>query len=406
MNTRRKELSKRERRMALEAYLSVQGMSGKEIYEHLPEDDKVSLPEVSRDLTDAEANDWITRVFLKSNFDQETMNVIKEQAHHAPWLSLEGKLKQQSGNVLKKLRVFYSGSKNTNPEKRIDWDRWIKRFAINSSWYINELLNNSKEGIAVGWGKTLTSVIEAISSYESSQPVENSRRKIRVIPTAGDPLGNAHVNLETASTSLAEKLSDHLNGPGRHDIPSLAGIPPVIPEEFKSADKLKIVKEFIRTMRSHMEIFGDPNGPTNKPPLIRKVDTVLTSAGSFHSWFQYKSQMISVGGVAKEDLEKYVLGDIGGLLIPHERVENDPNAKKKFDEIDSLWTGIRLDDYRKIAMEASESDEPGCAAGVILCVIGFNKVDIVYDLITRIRVVNTLVCDDTVAMLLRSKLPK
>jgi hypothetical protein len=366
---------------------------------------EVSIPTVARDLQEAESDEWIVTRFAEDKLGLEGLSVVREKIHHAPWQALEDKLKDMSGGVLKHLWVFPSGSRTEPPSTKANWDKWLKRFANNASWFTNEQLSRSQECVAVSWGKTVASMIDGLFSRwgRLERASQSARKAIKVIPTAGDPLGDKDVDLNNASTHLAVKLNEYLNGPGKQQVPSLEGIPSVIPERFKSADKLIVIREYIRTMRSYKDIFGDPNDVGKSPPWIKRVDTVLTSAGSFHSWVVFKSQLTNVGGVSKDELDKLASGDIGGVLIPRAEVENNPRDMAKFEQISSLWTGVELGDYQRIAQKAANISSPNGPSGVILCVIGQNKVDIVFDLITRVKVVNTLVCDEAIALALSNR---
>lgn len=392
-----------------EAYLSAQGYSNKEICNWLNDrGEQVTESTVSRDLQSAILVGWLIRRFAEENLDAEALHRLRESVHHKPWETLEGQLKEKSGNVLKSLSVFYSLNEASESQDRLYWDKRLKQFAGNASWRVDDLLKRSVSGVGVGWGKTISTVVTALQMRNGkSDKASHTSRNIRVIPTVGDPLGDEKVDLDISSSSIAARLHEYLNAQSKNLYKhSLEGIAPVIPKDFIENDKRAIILQYISKLRSYQEIFGTPNDSAGNTPLIRKVDTLLTSAGSFHSWQDYKSQQITIGGVQKGQVEKLSIGDIGGVLIPNAEVAMNPQLKKQFEQVSALWTGIQLSDYQRIAEQAAKNQAQNSPAGVVLCVIGANKAEVVYELITRIKVVNTLICDYAIAKELQHKFAK
>ena len=266
-------------------------------------------------------------------------------------------------------------------------------FARNSAWLILQLLLRSQSGIGLGWGKTIANsilaVAERIKSERKARP--QRRKKITIIPTVGTPPSTTldEDELEHSSTKLARSLSEAING--TWDVLSLENISPVLPPGLEGERRSGfILSNLIRG--NYKAIFGDPDGSQSETPLIRTIDTILTSAGSFHVDSYYMKELVEIGQVTKKELVKLSPGDIGGVLIPGNAVENDPNNKARFAEILNLWTGPKLEDYQNVARRAAASSSEGAPAGVILCALNGNKANIVLNLV-RLQAVSILVID-------------
>jgi hypothetical protein len=82
------------------------------------------------------------------------------------------------------------------------------------------------------------------------------------------------------------------------------------------------------------------------------------------------------------------------VLIP--KPELEPEDKKLVDELDVMWTGIKLQDIKRIVKVASISDR----GGVIVVAIGKQKAAVLYETI-RLGLVNEALIDQDLANKLR-----
>jgi DNA-binding transcriptional regulator LsrR (DeoR family) len=244
--------------------------------------------------------------------------------------------------------------------------------------------------LGVTWGGTIGATIEALATILAHSP-KSRRTDLTVVPTSGEPLGGARPSC--ASSELAERLGDVL---GAGAVPSLRGIPPVIPEEFRGRDHA-IVLQFIRRLRSFREVFGDEAAPG----LVATIDTVLTSAGTFGDHYHaFQNEFVRIPGLSRERLGAIALGDIGGVLVPREGLTR--KEQKTFHTLRDLWTGIRHEDFQRISQATCD----GGAPGVILTAIGASKAPIVRALACREQWVNQLVIDHELAAALAGSIER
>jgi len=401
---RLRDLSEVELRAVKVAFYLAQGMSETEITGLLfpPEEPpETARPKVSNAKKLALRKGWLRRpAFSGKSFSQEDNLALREEAHHHDWLGLEKELREQSGHVLKNLRVFYSGG-NEVPKNKDEWDDAVELFAQNAAPYVLEQLCKSKSGIAVGWGTTVACAIEALGECigESARLRQNEQKKISIVPTAGYPL-QPPKGRDTASTSVARMLNDYLNGPRSGRVLSLENIPSVLAEIFKDDAKRKTFLEGFRYLRDYWEILGDQDDP-NSNSWVNRVDTIISSGGAFHQWQIFADALLHNSGIVKDDLTKLAVGDIGGVLIP--RLGLNAEDMARFEQIRRLWTGIRLEKYQRIARDAARCSDPDGPAGSVLVAIGKNKAEIILDLVIRddTRVVNSLLIDVYLARAIR-----
>lgn len=396
-------LDKVDYRKALLAYLTGQGFNQSQAAAKLSRELTVGAAQVARDIHEAEMRRWLSTQFAEELFEQDLLAALREDAHHRPWLDLEAELRHLSGGVLKSIWVFNSSDEG-KPTRQTEWDWQMGNFARNSGWFILKLLRSSKNGIALGWGKTIANVIEAVfarlHSNREREDGPNGRKNHLIIPTVGTPPGTSHDELERSSTRLAESLSEALNGTWKNVL-SLEGVWPVLPGGLSKDQRIALLK-LIR-QGSYKMIFGPPDNSSSETPMIRVVDTILTSAGAFHTEAFFVKELINTGSVSKKDLLRLAAGDIGSVLIPREGIENNSRDQERFNQILSLCTGISLADYQDIARRAAAKDDWHSSVGVILCALNGNKAEIVLNLVHR-QAVSVLVVDYHLANGLKSLL--
>ena len=399
------EERRRRRRRALFAYLvGDQRMQDYEIVDALQKMFGISIARstVTRDLQWARQEGWIVTRMGEGCPGREELEAVKQTAHF--YGGLQHSLQKRSEGTLKALHVFWSGSRHSGakaaaegslptinhtasaehdsgvPESDEAWDERLVRFATRSAPTLSALLAKA-ERIGVTFGRTIGANIEALA--EAKQGTRASRSTPGVVPTSGEPLGGARP--EWASTDLAERLSQILGGA---PVPSLRGISPVIQEEFRGRDHA-IVLRFIRGLRSFREVFGDDR----TRGLVGQLDTVLTSAGSFgERYHAFRNEYARIPGLSRERMGELALGDLGGVVISKDG-RFTKVQQKAFAALRELWTGIRIEDFRRVSEAAKGNGHPG----VILSAIGAHKADLTLALTCRERLVNHLVIDETLA---------
>lgn len=379
------------------AYLRAQGMREADIGHRLfgP---KLIRPEtrVSPLLTEAKALRIFREIFDETCMNPSELADLRGRASRELYPTLLPLLRERSGGVLKDVRVFYSA--HGLPTSRT-WALYLARYADNCAWYVRELLSRSRRGIAVSWGKTLQEVVLALGRHERTSLEERRKRQqVIVIPTMGDPPGDPPPEGGATSSRVARGLSDVINGHSR-DVPSLEGIASVLPPKYEVEAKNSHVREYIEERRGYLDVLGSRDG--KRKGMITRVDTIVTSVGSFEtSWQTYGPAGMVEPGMPVAELRKLSPGDIGCVLVPRDGIESDPDMKARFDRLTRLWTGITLSHYADVARRALETDAPG----VVVCAIGQNKAEIVKELVVRLRLVNHLVIDQHLAKKLESLL--
>jgi len=385
--------SERDKRIAAMAYLvGAQGLSEKQAravietrYGHY------SSSTASRDCAEARRRQWLIERFADESFsdDGELLEELSTLAHR--YSELETVLAAKSQRVLKGLRVVYGGVDQASACGGPIQDA-LTECGRRSAHELYALLIRSKV-LGVASGHTLRAACDGVAARASFARASDRADVVHVIPTSGEPIGAGAV--DTNSTSLASLLSQALNR-RRVPVPSLAGVPSVIPRKYQ-AERREIVLEFIADLRAYRDIFVGRAGADDPRPWIERLDSILTCAGAFGSWQAYDNELTRTVGIGSDELAEVADGDIGGVLIP--RPSLSARKRQRFDEIARLWTGMQLGDYRRIAHAAELKRTSGSAGppGVIVCAFGANKARIVDVLVTRTRVVNHLLIDHALA---------
>jgi DNA-binding transcriptional regulator LsrR (DeoR family) len=344
---------------------------------------KVCPATISRDLRLLRKERWLVTRVANDCPGMDHLEAIRQTAKFYGGLPQE--LRKRSEGTLKSCSVFWGGPPKANGHDC--WDDRLVRFAARAEPTLRGLLSGGR-GIGVSFGATIGVCIEAIAKAATRthlRPPDD----LMVIPTSAEPLGSAKAIY--ASTDLAEQLRELLGGP---EVPSLRGIAPVIPEKFEGFTHAAGFAH-MRCYKSYKTIFGD----SSTPGLIAKLDTVLTSAGAFGEHYHaFRNDVVENADFTRERLSEFAEGDIAGVLIGKDGLTK--TQAKDLDTIRKLWTGIRIEQLRRISANARNSGHPG----VILCALGANKADIVLAAAIREKLVNHLIIDETLAARLQELL--
>lgn len=218
-------------------------------------------------------------------------------------------------------------------------------------------------------------------------------KPIQFILLCGEPLGNSPTRF--SSSNLASQLDVLINGGTRIPL-SLAAVPALIPKDFSRAE-VNAIRKLISRVDAHREIFGGPNQESaRRECLIDNVDTILTSIGSSATALAFgDDEFVKTAGITREDLQKLVIGDIGGVLFPRPHLGAGEQAA--LDQIVARWTGI-TEKHIKYCIDRARHDK---TPGVIVVAIGESKATIVYECVKR-GLVNHLVIDQDLAKKLES----
>lgn len=379
-------LSEHERKVLEAAYLHTQGYSGNVGAGILG----CSEPHFAMLLKEARQKGLVSTLLNEELYSEEVWKGIRILA--SPHTKLEKELKTRAaGHTLRGLRIYYSGQEGTKSE---DWSvRLEHHFCPQASRRVLDLLESANY-VGIGWGHTVAALTAALEKYPNGAARRSKNpNKVLFIPTCGEPLG-PESRPERASSALVARLHALWGCKGKPL--SLAGVGSVIQEKFKGAER-DTVRRYIADMRDYRLIFGPP-AEVGTAPLIQKVDCLISSVGSFAGdWQKYQDELIRVGGIDREELRELALGDIGGALIPQSGLSR--SQKERLRSITESWTGITLEQCKRIASKADNSGKPG----VIVLAIGKNKANVVLEIVKQ-RLVNELIIDHDLAGELGNKL--
>ncbi|MBI3881111.1 MAG: hypothetical protein HY301_13750 [Verrucomicrobia bacterium] len=290
--------------------------------------------------------------------------------------------------------------------ERKEMDQRLGAFAEEAALVVYKILKASSCA-GVTWGTTLGTVIRRMASISPSQ----DHPRVSVIPTCGEPLGSGlQIN---SSTYLAAELTKALRGNER-DIVSLSGVPVVIPREFhRDPVELAAIQKFIHSAPGYRKVFGfDPNRLDGDASL-HQLDTILTSASRLTKPFAMSgTELWRIAGIEPTEFQQFVLGDVGGALLPRLTPEQMKSPKFKheleeFDRIRKTWMGLQWEHLHKVARRqpAAKTGKPADYPGVVVLAIDRDKTDVVLRAV-KLGLLNTLICDSDLALGIHAVLAK
>jgi DNA-binding transcriptional regulator LsrR (DeoR family) len=345
---------------------------------------RCSQSQVSRMLKQASAKGWLkTEIrFVEDGIPIE----IREKLHRLlePEDLLKGLEKVAKDNKVgvPRLRVFDSGSEATDRE---DYTLRLEKFSRVAARRIEDILRHATT-IGITWGETLHYLINGLASV-SPFPRQGFSSKV-IAPLCGE-VRSVGYPIDYSSTTLANHLQQVMNIDRDAEQLSLTGVPAFISRWFPESKK-DVLKEYVQETASYRRIFEGDDA------LAGRLDVILTSIGSAESSFASKSnaEILKAGKIEVEDLERVLIGDLGGVLIPKPELESEDRDLVK--ELNEMWTGIKLQDLKRIAKVASTSD----GGGIVVVAIGKQKAAVLYETI-RLGLVNEALIDQDLANKLR-----
>ncbi|MFC1706933.1 hypothetical protein ACFL59_08965 [Planctomycetota bacterium] len=373
----------------LAAYLETQKVSQARSAEYLG----LSQGHVARLLKEAEKDKILVRVresfFKPVGIDPDRLRKI--EGFLVPKRLRERLADLDQRKVISKpqtLSVQDSGSDDTAPTA---WEKRLSQFGRAAARVVGEqLVESSVCGIA--WGGTIGSLVDGLWPVYRNPPRKES--PISFVATVAEPLSSTFSRslAKTSSTALADRLALIFNGETEKSF-GLRGIPAIVPWKFRSSSQLAVIRRYIECSESYLTVFGERTSSTSKrrkAPLVERMDTILTSAGTpgFTERNEYSRELLYAWGDQNRAVLGWILGDIGGVLVPREEFKD----RKEFQRIADTWTGITYDEYERCAAKARKSKRPG----VVLTAIGGHKAALVLEVLRR-GLVNVLVIDQNLA---------
>lgn len=325
----------------------------------------------------------------------ETVRFVKTKVPRERWRDLAGldtmaalgqklidrspTLEGSKRRVFQRLTVVPTLSRANS---RREMDARLERFRIDVSSTLWAILKRSKV-VGVAYGTTLGRVI---SGLEETNPGPSRRRRlVQFVPTCGEPYGTS-VRADSSS-HLAAELHRIVNEDTGSCV-SLAGVPAVIPQKVIEKGAHDAFREFIDHCRNYRRVFGSSKDTAT--PLVDRFDTVITSVGmSEGHWRMCGEELCDIGGINRDEFRKWILGDIGGVLLPRSNGQT-PKSNELLKQYAAQWTGISRKQYELVARRGKRR------GGVVVFAIGGNKAEIVLKVIKE-GLVNHLICDQDLA---------
>lgn len=336
----------------------------------------LSQPHVSRLLKHAEKKGYviIEQRFARELFDADWIRRMDDLLSPSDLASCLDAFCGREGLPIPRVSVFESGPGNT--EAAMAQRR--ARFGRTSSGRLIELIGKS-DVVGVAWGRTIKAVADGISA--SRQPLDRSGKTVFAAVCAELVSLAQHGH---SSSRLADTL-DELFNVDPEDSPQLTGFPAYVPRHYDEQMQ-KSIWQFISDTPGYRRVFTGPDA------LIQKMDMLITSVGS--SKFPVLGsfdELVQAAGIRANDLRQLVVGDVGGILIPRHGLSQ---AKTDLvDELNGLWTGIKTEHIKDIAIRAF--DDPH-KAGVVVVALQGERGDTIFEML-RQGMVNELVIDHMAA---------
>jgi DNA-binding transcriptional regulator LsrR (DeoR family) len=364
------ELPQRELRTQQAAYLYARHrMSQEEIGRRLG---GISQSQVSRLLARAQELGLLVTEhrFVEHLVPPNQMAQIRRVLETQKLSSTLEQFARKTGGIIPRLSVFDSGP----PGAGLGASRERgKSFGRAASGRLVELLSGAKV-VGVAWGSTLNFVTDGLPLI----PTNANRPVIQFVPICAELV--ALDDPDFGSSWLAARLSHIFNG-DRGIRLQLTGIPAFIPKRYNAA-KARSIREYIRETASYEKIFIGPDS------YVDKMDTLITSVGSASAPVRGSTaELLMAAEIDKGALQDLVVGDVGGILIPKPTLTAE--RKRLVDEINQMWTGLRLDRIATIAKRAASGRSRG---GNIVVAFGREKVASVVQAV-RMGLINELIID-------------
>jgi DNA-binding transcriptional regulator LsrR (DeoR family) len=279
------------------------------------------------------------------------------------------------------VRVFKSGPGTTPDAMRIRRNR----FARTAAGRLDELLQGARV-VGVAWGRTIRALAGGLASMPTASPDNNV---VQFVPVCAELV--SLVQKGYSSSRLAELLDDAYNR-GRGEPLQMTGFPAYIPRHYDKKTQTSI-RRFVADSPNYGRVFS------GSEPLIDQMDALITSVGSSRSpVYGSMAELVLAGGVEEKRLRQLVVGDLGGILIPQPTLSQDDT--RLVDELNAMWTGIRIEHVKAIAKRAA--NDPS-RTGVIVAALRAERGDTVFELI-RNELVNELILDDDAAARLEQRI--
>lgn len=349
----------------------------------------LSQPVISRLLTYAEQRNWLERRyrFIPDGLAPDRLLYLRRLVEPNQLIDRLTAVRSETGVHVSDVHVVDTGSRGDSAKAIAARQT---RFGRAAARIVAGLMLRS-DIFAVTWGHTISHIVDALGQMG---PLPSTGRAIRFVPVCGEP-AHAKSNADTSSNLVKRLHQLHAGGPGR--TLSLTGLFALIPRRFRGAE-LGTIRKFVEQATSYQEIFG------GRAPLIHDVDALLTSVGPAKRPMGFINEELRSAGslprrpLTKEQLEKLVVGDIGGVLLP--RRDLGRVARREVDQLRAMWTGVTRKHLERIAVQAARAKRPGV---IVASFGGTDRAETIAEVV-RCGLVNQLIIDRPLAEALTEKL--
>jgi hypothetical protein len=362
----------------------------------------ISQAAVSRHLARARLNYFREEVrFLSEKVAPEIMQRVLQRVSRNDLAEKLDRFAKLHGRRAPVLRVFtcptsspagsaikdeLSGLPVSAERNPVRWKRMaeLSRFAAP---YIRDLILRSKV-CGVTWGGMLSQIAIALQGLSIAPPWKEDGAAIEIVPLSGEPLGDAPTTF--SSSSVAEAMGLVVNGPQYHGH-SLAMVPAFVPDKFSKAQTAGVWK-LIGLVPAYAHIFGKSRRHRDEHCFAFHLDMVLTSVGPSTSPLGFgRGRLFQTGNLKKEDLQKLVIGDMGGVCF--ERSGLTAAQRDRLAGVAGRWTGWSRGDLDRCADRAAASDPFNGPPGIVVVSVGRERAQFLLDAVALGRV-NHLIIDD------------
>jgi len=361
---KKQRLDEKDERLMLiaVAQLSSEGRTQTEIARTL----NISQPQVSR--------------FLKAAVDRKILGVAPPPPLLEKNISLEEKEQAQakyfaSAELRNKLYPHIQNKNISFDVREFAGDE--DQFARTAAARVLQLFRQSRR-IGVMSGKNMHKLVEGIKflTASSNAPFPYAAE---CIPLCGDPIHLMNLRqVDYSASHLAASINYCLTEKPATDLPCLTGVPAYVSRRLQVT---KGFKEFLNSIPGYDLIFGSQKKGGARP-RVDLIDTILTGIGIVSTkedgenmTSAFIRERIEQEEASEENLNKIVLGDIGGLLI-----ERNKSDRERVNRLNRGWIGMREEHFHQVAEGAHESGFPG----VIVIAFGQEKkADLVFEIIKR-----------------------
>jgi DNA-binding transcriptional regulator LsrR (DeoR family) len=252
--------------------------------------------------------------------------------------------------------------------------------------------------IGVAWGSTLSRVVDGVARAGYPWVGEAIRQ---FVPVSGEPM--LYAPSEYTASAIARRLDAIVNGPvARQAVDrdasqenerrlALTGVPAFIPadvhELLQELDDLTPDEHAVlaRHFGRALQRFFEQSSPayqrifTQEEPLVDCLDMLLTSAGGSRRLMGFcNDELRKLGKITHEELERLIVGDLGGVLLPRHDASDGDLAKVR--ALGAMWTGITYQQLERIAQRAAQHHH---TPGVVVVSIGAARSPVIREVLFR-----------------------